>query len=342
MKHFTLLILIAASLSSCFKKEDAIALPVGDSEIASVFLGTNYSKEVFFDLSTNSYQDRQLADWDIRFDASREGFGIYVNNGTNVLVRKLERYNFTEKMTYDSVSFLKTPTMIDAPEGTMETSAIGNWKQYKNFTLNGIYMIEVNYLPGIQRFKRLQVVNCDDTSYICRILDIFDKDGDTILNGPLIVIPKDPNQNFTYYSFRNGGHIVDNAEPNKNSWDFVFTRYKHIFYNVLPNNQPFPYTLTGVLSSLNNVEIARDSALTLFDNIDAGSLSKYKFTKNRNGIGYDWKTHAQGPVGAYSVAANLTYIIKDTDGYYYKLRFLDYNNALGQPGYPKFEFIRIK
>jgi hypothetical protein len=90
------------------------------------------------------------------------------------------------------------------------------------------------------------------------------------------------------------------------------------------------------------VEVAKDSAMTPFDEIDGNSISKYHFTTNRNGIGYDWKTHAQGPGGAYSIAPKVTYIIKDTEGHYYKLRFLDYNNALGQSGYPKFEFIRIK
>ena len=53
-------------------------------------------------------------------------------------------------------------------------------------------------------------------------------------------------------------------------------------------------------------------------------------------------SHAFGAAGNYTVNSNITYIVKDTDGNYYKLRFLDFYNNKGDKGYPKFEFSRIK
>jgi hypothetical protein len=42
------------------------------------------------------------------------------------------------------------------------------------------------------------------------------------------------------------------------------------------------------------------------------------------------------------VNAKITFIIQDTDGQIYKLRFLDFYNAKAEKGYPKFEFLRIR
>ena len=79
-----------------------------------------------------------------------------------------------------------------------------------------------------------------------------------------------------------------------------------------------------------------------FDKITAASIPNYLFSADWNAIGYDWKSHAFGAAGNYTVNSNITYIVKDTDGNYYKLRFLDFYNNKGDKGYPKFEFSRIK
>lgn len=341
----TVLFILLLSLTACFKKEDPIALPAGNSEINSFSLGKGYEKEVFFDLSTNSFQERRWADWDICFDASKDGYGVFINTGKSMSVRKINLFGLKELSAIDTLFFKNQdhPELVDPPEGDASKAAMGDWRTYKNQGLDGIYVVELKYNTGYDRFKRIQVIKKDDTAYFVRVTDLFDLKGDTVFNAQVLTIPKNPNQNFTYYSFSNNNRgIIQNAEPDKNNWDFVFTRYTHFFYDILPNKVPFPYKLSGVFSSTNHVEIARDSAVTAFEDIDAGSIPKYQFTKNRNGIGYDWKTHAQSALGSYSITPRVTYIIKDTDGYYYKLRFLDYNNELGEPGYPKFEFIRIK
>jgi hypothetical protein len=341
-------LIIILGLSSCFKKEDPIVLPSGNSEIATLALGANYEKEVFFDLNTNTYQERRWADWDLRFDASKDGYGVFINTGKDMVVRKIDIFALIEPKAVDTNYFKTYTALVDAPEGKANLSAMGDWRSYKKTTQTnvfyGIYIIESRDKVGYKRFKRLQIIepsgSSKDSFFYIIITELFDAAGDTVNSGEILEIPKNQKQNFTYYSFTNG--IVDNAEPDKTTWDFSFTRYKHIFYNVLPNNQPFPYTVSGVLNNAFNVEIARDSAMIAFDDIDAASIPKYRFTTNRNAIGYDWKTHAQGPTGSYAITPKVTYIIRDTDGQYYKLRFLDYNNNLGTPGYPKFEFIRIK
>ncbi len=250
--HISLLAMVL--LSSCFKKEDPLFLPIGTSNITTLSMGPEYKKEVYFDLSTNSYQEKILADWDIRFQSGDKDFGIFLNNGTNIIAFKIDVFNLDEFSSYDTTTILKNKEMYDAPEGYVNKAALGGWKSYKNFNQkSGIYVIKLNYNSGFEKFKRIQIVNVDDTSYSLIITDLFlnnDKNK-PIITGDTIHLLKDKTTNYTYYSFRTGGTgaIVRNVEPPKENWDFVITRYKHIFYGILPGNEPFPYILTGLACS---------------------------------------------------------------------------------------------
>ncbi len=339
LKHSSFIsIFISVLLSSCFKKEDPITLPIGTSTISSVFIGTDYEKDMYFDISTNTFQDKQSADWDIRFETTDAGYGIFLNNGNLIKARKIGVYGLTEKLASDSNYYKTNKELRDAPEGKADQTAIGDWRTYKSAApdyLPGIYVIELSYENGVNKYKKLQILNVDDTAFFVRITNYAETSGDTL------IIPKDKTRNFTYYSFKNGGRIVSNEEPDKNGWDLVFTRYNHFFYGILPGNEPFPYRVSGVLSNPNKVSVARDS-LDNFDKITGASIPDYTFSSDWNVIGYDWKSHAFGAAGNYTVNSHITYIIKDTDGDYYKLRFLDFYNNKGEKGYPKFEFSRIK
>ncbi|HEY1047070.1 MAG TPA: HmuY family protein [Bacteroidia bacterium] len=341
-----LLTLISLFYSSCFKKEDPIELPDGNTTITTLSLGNEYQNEVYFDLSTNSFMVKQRRSWDIRFEADENGWGVFINTGKGLRLKKLNIHDLLEPQSYDTMNIRMKDTLLDAPDGKPENSAFKDWRQYKitknNKIYSGIYVLELNYLSGPARYKRVQIDSVTADEYICVFTDLYDGAGKPIVeNKNKTIIKKSKTQNYTYYSFEGTPHIVADQEPDRNTWDFVFTRYNHFFYNILPNNQPFPYILNGVLSSKNNVEVAKDSS-TKFQDINSTHIPIYTFSKDANAIGYDWKNHAFGAAGTYTVNSKVTYIIKDTDGYYYKMRFLDFYNALGDKGYPKFEFIQIK
>ncbi|MEZ5083051.1 MAG: HmuY family protein [Bacteroidales bacterium] len=58
-------------------------------------------------------------------------------------------------------------------------------------------------------------------------------------------------------------------------------------------------------------------------------------------IGYDWKV-LQGDVNSgnvsYNIVPNRNYIIRNRNGFVYKLRFIEFYNTLGEKGYPTIEF----
>lgn len=345
-KRILIYISVVLFLSSCFKKENAITLPAGNSEITSLFLGDNYENEVYFDLGTNSYVQKQHNDWDMRFESSDNGWGIFINTSSSIKVRRLDLYHLSEPKSFDTAAIKELPELLESPNGKDENSPFKDWKNYYQGNgasrIFGIYVVELNYLTDYKRFKRMQIESVNDTAFICTITDLYDAAGDSILfNNNKTVIKKDKNQNFTYLSFKGYTHIVLDQEPGKENWDFVFTQYQHLFPNILPNGALFPYTVTGVLSNRNKVLVAKDS-LKNFSDIDGVNIPDYTFSSDANMIGYDWKMHAFGAGGSYTVNSQITYLIKDTEGYYYKMRFLDFYNEKAEKGYPKFEFVRIK
>jgi len=65
-------------------------------------------------------------------------------------------------------------------------------------------------------------------------------------------------------------------------------------------------------------------------------IGQYNFTNMQNKIGYDWKSYNFSSK-SYNVNPNITYIITDIDGRYFKLHFIDFYNDNREKGNPKFE-----
>ncbi|MBC7426225.1 MAG: HmuY family protein [Bacteroidia bacterium] len=335
MKKTSTLILFVLTLmlmTSCFKKEDALTLVDGNTTVTQLNMGADYNKQIFFDLGTNTFKTNEISDWDICFDAKPSGYGVFINNGTNVLAKKTGSYSPLD-VTYEDTFNIN---LYDEQTGDLYKSAIGDWTKYvRDFgggPVNGIFILDLgNKLLTKDRYKKISIIRSDDTSYSIKYCNLNEAKWETY------TIAKSKTENFTYFSFKGLGQIVKNVEPEKNTWDLEFTQYKHIFYNQGPD--PFPYKVTGILINPNHVSVYIDS-VTNFNDLTPAICSNLKLSSRRDIIGYNWKTIDFGTYN-YSVNSNINYIIKDTEGKIYKLRFLDFYNANRIKGYPKFEFIRV-
>jgi len=81
-----------------------------------------------------------------------------------------------------------------------------------------------------------------------------------------------------------------------------------------------------------------------FGAISYDSLSIYTFSSRQDYIGYEWKdvtVDVSSNTAVYQVKTENNYIIRDTEGFYYKLRFVSFYNDLGEKGYPVFEFAAL-
>jgi hypothetical protein len=151
------------------------------------------------------------------------------------------------------------------------------------------------------------------------------------------VVIKNPAKNYTGFSFSKKGYQIE-IEPDRNSWDIEFTQYTTILYTDI-GHIPTPYLVLGVLLNPNNVMAAVIYDAD-FNKVDFELVKNLPLSSRQDVIGYQWKKY-NFTSGIYEVNTKFTYIIKDTHGFLYKLRFISFYNNNGDKGYPRFEFVRL-
>jgi hypothetical protein len=149
-----------------------------------------------------------------------------------------------------------------------------------------------------------------------------------------VVIRRDENKLQIHYSFENG---IVNVLPDPDSWSLLFSRYTTMLQT--NDGEDYPYLVTGVLLNPSGVAAALDT-IHEFSSIVLDDTADLELTTRADIIGYDWKYYNFN-AGIYTIVPEFNYVIRDRDGFYYKLRFIDFYNTTGEKGYPSFEYIRL-
>ena len=315
---------------SCQKPDEPIALPrQNGSQRVEIDMGEDYTDQLFFDFETNSIvYTSPILSWDLAFEASPVGYHVFMNGAAKVLT-----YNTHETdilAVKDDPKLPDNKWQMDASCGLTDSTGIGEWLN-GGMTKKEVYIIKLDPTYHQDTFKKLQLLAVTEDKYIIQYGDLRGN------NVKMITLPKNQNYNYVYFSFAE--NAIVNPEPPKNTWDIVFTRYR-IIYHYLNN---FAYPVTGVLHNTNNTTCAVDS-LTKYESIESTTLLSYNFKKHRDVIGYDWKIvniDRGNNSATYTVNKDKTYTIKNRNGHYFKMRFLDFYKN-GVKGYPTFEFQRIQ
>lgn len=313
-------LILSAFLFSCKKAE----LPVpkhdpGNVTTSTVNMDASYKWQIYFDLKTNSVVGQNLKTaWDLGFENGTAGFHVIINTSKFMFAYNTGNTNFTAIV--DTLGFALNKKW-DSPSGSLDTTAIGNWQ-----VSNSVYIIDRGYNEmGVhQGFRKIQIQSVDATSYTIRFAQL-NGTGDITL-----VINKSDNYNFSFLSFSTSNTLL--IEPPKDTWDLVFTQYTHIFYNPIE-----PYLVTGCLSNRYNTLSSVDS-VNSFSQIKFENIGSYILSNQINIIGYDWKTYTGG---TYVTNPNVNYVIEDSEGFYYKLHFIDFYNQSGIKGNPTWEFQKL-
>lgn len=156
-----------------------------------------------------------------------------------------------------------------------------------------------------------------------------DNSGDTT-----VLILRDPAMDQVYYSFDEG--MMDIA-PLPDQWSLLFTRYTTML--VTDEGEDYPYLVVGVLLNPNEVGAALDTIHDFMD-MTADDITDLEYTSRADVVGYEWKYY-DFDAGVYTIVPDMNYVIRDRDGYFYKLRFVDFYSDEGVKGYPSFEFVRL-
>ena len=252
---------------------------------------SNYSKQIFFNINDKIIITQNIkTEWDLGFEASKNGTNIIINSSTFSQISKLEDGNFDDPIIIGEFIW-----EWDSPEGINIGTA------FNTDQINSTYILDRGYnIDGTKRgYRKIRIDSINNNSYFLSYCKLDNTD----LNS--IEIQKDSLFNFQYFSF-NTNNIV-NIEPEKNNWDLVFTQYTQLFQN---NIETPAYLVTGVLTNyLNDVLVAIDS-LNSFESISIDLIDSYDFSNLQNKIGYDWKVFSFDNQ-TYTVRNDITYIIKD-------------------------------
>ena len=330
------LIIISMTMlvSSCFKEDELIIPHVPGNYITdTVALMDNYQNQVYYNLYDSSVVSSNIRSiWDLGFEGSPEGWRVILNTSCFMKSAYLSEQVFGAPSDTAGAIWLFNPS-----DGSADSLAIGKW-----FTVQGDDTLGTNRVLVIDRgvdaigisrgFRQLVIDSLSNGIYYFRIAAF---DG---TNQQSYSVSKKRDVNHVLFSISNPSEVV--SEPARLNWDLLFTQYTTLLFTDV--GDPYPYLVTGVLLNPTLVLVAVDS-ITPFENITFETSQSMNFTKDADGIGYLWKLY-DFDGGSYTVNSKIIYVIRDTKGFLYKLRFKDFYKVINsrlRKGYPSFEYQKL-
>lgn len=315
---FILTLIVFLVLSACRKDELPVNPPDKGSVItSSVSMSSNYKYQIYFDLSSHSNKGQHpKTDWDLGISTASGSNDIILNTSKMMFVAPISGLTFDQiQDTLGFASIKKT----DEPRGlSTDLACFGHQLFIVDKGMNeigqhlGFFKLEI--LAQTQSTVTLKCANLNGTSEETK------------------TISKNSNYNYVFINWENSINEVM-IEPAKNEWDLIFTQYTHLFHEP----EFTPYLVTGCLLN-STATFAIEVSNKSFESIDLSYAESQFYDYKRDAIGYDWKEF-NGTV--YTVNSEKVFIIKDQEGFYYKLRFIDYYDELGIKGAPQFEHQRL-
>jgi hypothetical protein len=330
-RYFIVLVSIALFLSSCFKKDVKISLPPKTgSSFVQARMGNNYDTTLYINLGTGNVVGSHLSTaWDLRFDASDDGFVVLMNSGNNnTRIIKSTSTDITSGITIPSID---SAWGFDAPSRWVDSAYMRNWRNADGSAKPEVYIVRQGGSLQNMKYYKLQMKSVNKDGYSILVDTIFG-------NKPKqIFVPKNRNKNFVYFSFKNGGEAKD-IEPERTAWDIVLMPYNEPFYHITPF---LYYPVTGVLTNSYNTYSAGDTMRsTNFSKFTLDSIGAYPLNHFHNTIGYSWKKPDAN--FNYITDPSLLYLVKTQQGALYKLHFLDFYYQGTEKGSPKMEWERLQ
>jgi len=314
--------LLSLLFTNCIKDDvPVIAHVPGDIQTVQIEIGYPYTYQVYYNCETNSVVNTNTKyDWDLSFECTQNGNHILLNTAKGMLACN------SGSSIFDNVSDTIGSTWLwDAPSGNLDSTAVNNWQGSNN-----IYIVDRQYDENGNHmgYKKIQFQSVNNQNYTFKFADLNGN------NEVTYTIQKNQNLNFIHFTFDNGGQTLV-LEPNKNEWDLLFTNHHHKFSNL-----PLPFVLTQVLSNKHNDVIIAEDNNNSFSTIELKDSINYIFTDIWDEIGYDWKIR-NSQDNSFTIDANKSFILKTTNGFFYKIRFIDFYNNTGVKGYPTFEIQKL-
>lgn len=359
-----------AAQSCVSADEDKVpAPPIAGSSVDVPVGGATEPNQVWIDLSDMVKDEKEprktinkRTDWSLGFYTG-DDFRVIMNGSLAMTVIKIPNATDISKVKESDITNLKEIAQVgtfdpenmkyvDNPNGNFLTQTTGIDPIKENDAENPIYLINLgreipavsNIGPGsvslsgdIIGWKKVQILRAAN-GYKIRYADV--KDGSKIEE---YIIAKDPEYNFAFFNLKTG--MPAKIQPKKKSWDIGFTTFTNeVFMGPTTSAGSYFYadfvtinTLEGVGAYQVNVTGNLEQAYAAFKlkDVDPG---KFVFNDHR-AIGDKWRTTtgtSDNPVPF--VYSDRFFILKDTNGFYFKVKFRSMKSKAGERGFTSFDF----
>ncbi len=311
---------------ACEKEDKLWELPpAGDETVSQVNMGGDYDNAIFFNFKTGLTQSRNVYCWHLGFANGASEDHIILNGGNEVQLHPTNDTSFSKTYTIDK----NTVWLWDNSNGKVDSTAFAGWKDSINRLSNDkVYVLDLGS-RALVRYKKIKILSVSTSEFKVRYANL---DGS---NERFVSIPKTVTSNYTYLNVESNQTV--SYEPSGFVWDIVFTKYRHVYYDMEPIT---PYYVTGVLINTHSVQVAEPVNVN-FETLDYAQAKQILLKPKMDEIGYDWKYYDLNGSGKYVVNAKKVYIIKDNQGFLYKLKFISFYDEAGAKGVPKFVYKRL-
>ncbi|AZA54234.1 HmuY family protein [Chryseobacterium sp. G0201] len=358
MKKILFGLLIGASFisQSCINdNEDPVAVsPIEGSIVSPLVGGATEPNQVWFDLSEGKEVLTKRTDWDLAF-YSGSNFKVVLNSSIMIAAGKIPSATNIDQVTEASVATLKTQVQvanfnpaneiyIDNVKGNFPTdyTAIEDVKAVDSE--NAIYLVNMGKEIFTGAVPIGSVSTGGDSRGWMKVQVVRSGDGYKVKYAEVgatthkeLIIAKNAAYNYNFVSLKNNKEVF--IQPEKKKWDICFT----VFTNIITGAGSYIYADFVTHNNVGGVGayevvVTSGSGVEAYNNFKSSNIDQSKFIYNdQRIIGSNWRN----PVGTngLEVYGDRFYVIKDTDGYYFKLRFTRLTDSkTGERGFPQFEY----
>ncbi|HEU4555866.1 MAG TPA: HmuY family protein [Chitinophaga sp.] len=344
MRRVLFSLTLIAALGACSNDDDtAPVIPPSDG--ASMKLdgggGTGAPNAVYVDFSADKQTAVARTGWDLGFYSGGD-YRVILNYTSSMAVKALDKTDITQAGLDDTTGIslalgqgAGTLDMVDDVYGSLSKTAIAAVNAAD--AANRVYLVKPETASATDPATWYKIkISRNGNGYRLQY---------ALLAATAIQtadISKDTRFNFTFYSFT--GNKVVSVEPEKAAWDI---QWSYGVYFAGSGTAVIPYLFSDFVfsNSLAGVQAAEATTADGFnyDTFAAADLtsSKLVFTATRDAIGSKWRATAGATLG---IKTDRFYIVKDTGGNYYKLKFVSAGIGQdgGQRGYPEIAYKLIK
>lgn len=312
--------------------------------------GPNEPNQVYIDLSAQTETAIRRDTWDLGFYSGNE-FRVKLNSSLFMMAAELQTTNI-DAITASDVENLQ-PQMeflvagsnefVDHPNGNITQTTIAEIST--NLEENKVYLLKMGNEIGTgtpipesvdisddpRGWKKIRILR-DGNGYVLQYADL---DATTHQE---ISISKDANFNFTFFSFATEN--VVNIEPEKENWDLNFTTSIEVLDLPSGGLSAYGYSdyvKTNVLAETKAYRVSTDDFS--YENFSATDVLQENFEIDQRTVGSSWRTVT--PPERFLID-NIFYVIQDSEGNMYKLKFTALMNENGIRGYPEFQYDLLK